>query len=309
MNINLLATFRGDILMEQYKVIGIGDNVVDKYVHQGMMYPGGNALNFCAYARMCGMEASYLGKFGNDHIAQYIQKVIDDLGIERNHCRIFEGENGYARVTLEDGDRVFLGSNKGGIAKEKAWDFTENDLNYIKNFSVIHTSLNSYIEQNLATLKITNVPISYDFSVRWNDEYLEQICRYADISFLSCSHLTESERKREMLKAQKFGSKIVIGTVGENGSVALYKDQWMHQPAVLTDTVDTMGAGDSYITAFIVEMIRSSNAGKIFYGEDEDMLRSIKASMEKGAVFAAKICQINGAFGYGTPIRCLDSEE
>uniref|UniRef100_A0AAE9PU85 PfkB family carbohydrate kinase n=1 Tax=Paenibacillus polymyxa TaxID=1406 RepID=A0AAE9PU85_PAEPO len=139
--------------MEQYKVIGIGDNVVDKYVHQGMMYPGGNALNFCAYARMCGMEASYLGKFGNDYIAQYIQKVIDDLEIEHSHCRIFEGENGYARVTLEDGDRVFLGSNKGGIAKEKAWDFTENDLNYIKNFSVIHTSLNSYIEQDLATLK------------------------------------------------------------------------------------------------------------------------------------------------------------
>uniref|UniRef100_A0AAE9TIQ8 PfkB family carbohydrate kinase n=2 Tax=Paenibacillus polymyxa TaxID=1406 RepID=A0AAE9TIQ8_PAEPO len=112
-----------------------------------------------------------------------------------------------------------------------------------------------------------------------------------------------------MLKAQKLGSKIVIGTVGENGSVALYKDQWMHQPAVLTDTVDTMGAGDSYITAFIVEMIKSSKAGKIFYGEDEDMLRSIKASMEKGAVFAAKICQINGAFGHGTPIRCSDSKE
>ena len=26
------------------RVIGIGDNVVDKYLHSGMMYPGGNAL-------------------------------------------------------------------------------------------------------------------------------------------------------------------------------------------------------------------------------------------------------------------------
>ena len=33
-------------------VIGIGDNVVDKYAHTQTMYPGGNALNFAAYAAM-----------------------------------------------------------------------------------------------------------------------------------------------------------------------------------------------------------------------------------------------------------------
>ncbi|MCA1291432.1 fructoselysine 6-kinase [Paenibacillus sp. alder61] len=288
--------------MEQYKVIGIGDNVVDKYVHQGVMYPGGNALNFSAYARMCGMNSSYLGKFGNDQVAHYIQRVLDELEIEHSRCRIFEGENGYARVTLEDGDRVFLGSNKGGIAKEKPWNFTEDDLDYIKQFSVIHTSLNSYIEEDLATLKTSHVPVSFDFSVRWNDEYLERVCRYADISFLSCSHITESEREREMRKAQAFGSKLVIGTVGENGSFALYKDQWIYQPAVLTETEDTMGAGDSYLTAFLIGMIRSSENGTLFADSDEEMLRKIKASMEQGAAFAAKICRINGAFGHGTAI-------
>ena len=288
--------------MKEYKVIGIGDNVVDKYVHQGIMYPGGNALNFCAYARMCDMEAAYLGKFGSDKVAEYNQKVLDQLEVEHSHCKIFQGENGYARVTLEKGDRVFLGSNKGGIAKEKAWDFTKDDLNYVKEFSIIHTSLNSYIEHDLATLKKCDVPISYDFSVRWNDEYLEQVCKYVDISFLSCSHLTESERKREMLKAQKLGSKIVVGTVGEKGSFALYKDSWLYQPAVLTETVDTMGAGDSYLAAFLVEMIRNSEDDKIISDKNEDMLPRIQSSMAKGAIFATMVCQINGAFGYGTAI-------
>lgn len=36
--------------MEKYKVIGIGDNVVDKYVHQGLMYPGGKRLELL---RLC----------------------------------------------------------------------------------------------------------------------------------------------------------------------------------------------------------------------------------------------------------------
>ena len=32
------------------KVIGIGDNVCDKYIHLNMMFPGGQALNFAVYA-------------------------------------------------------------------------------------------------------------------------------------------------------------------------------------------------------------------------------------------------------------------
>lgn len=31
-------------------VIGIGDNVCDKYIHLKTMFPGGQALNFAAYA-------------------------------------------------------------------------------------------------------------------------------------------------------------------------------------------------------------------------------------------------------------------
>ena len=43
-------------------VIGIGDNVVDKYVHTQTMYPGGNALNFAAYAHaeaQCGLSGDF----------------------------------------------------------------------------------------------------------------------------------------------------------------------------------------------------------------------------------------------------------
>lgn len=32
------------------KVLGLGDNVVDKYMHIHTMYPGGNALNIAVTA-------------------------------------------------------------------------------------------------------------------------------------------------------------------------------------------------------------------------------------------------------------------
>ena len=34
------------------KVLGLGDNVCDVYLHTGTMYPGGQAVNFAVYARM-----------------------------------------------------------------------------------------------------------------------------------------------------------------------------------------------------------------------------------------------------------------
>ena len=44
---------------EEMKVIGIGDNVCDKYIHLKTMFPGGQALNFAAYAGMLGADAAY----------------------------------------------------------------------------------------------------------------------------------------------------------------------------------------------------------------------------------------------------------
>ena len=45
------------------RVIGIGDNVCDKYEHLKTMFPGGQALNFSVYAKMLGADASYMGVF------------------------------------------------------------------------------------------------------------------------------------------------------------------------------------------------------------------------------------------------------
>ena len=58
------------------RVLGLGDNVVDKYMHIRTMYPGGNALNFAVYAKMFGIEAGYLGVFGDDEAAAHVYEDV-----------------------------------------------------------------------------------------------------------------------------------------------------------------------------------------------------------------------------------------
>lgn len=40
------------------KVLGLGDNVVDKYENLGIMYPGGNSLNFAVFAKNWDMKVA-----------------------------------------------------------------------------------------------------------------------------------------------------------------------------------------------------------------------------------------------------------
>ena len=103
------------------KVIGIGDNVVDDYAHIRTMFPGGNALNFSVYASMLGCESAYLGVFGSDVAADHVQQTLAEISVGTSHCHCADGPNGRAILTIEDGERVFISSNKGGSASPSRW--------------------------------------------------------------------------------------------------------------------------------------------------------------------------------------------
>lgn len=120
--------------------LGFGDNVVDRYEHINTMYPGGNAVNFAVYAKKCGAARSaYMGIFGNDAAAEHVIASLEDEGVELAKCKQLIGENGAARVTVVDGDRVFLGSNEGGIRGDARYVLDRFDLAYMKQFDVVHS--------------------------------------------------------------------------------------------------------------------------------------------------------------------------
>ena len=119
------------------RVIGIGDNVCDKYYPAKIMYPGGQAMNFSIYAKMLGADAAYMGVFGRDEVADHVIRTLDELGVDHSRCRQYDGENGYAKVRLVDGDREFIMSNKGGIVNEHPLELTKEDLDYIRTESSI----------------------------------------------------------------------------------------------------------------------------------------------------------------------------
>lgn len=286
------------------KVLGIGDNVCDKYLHLKQMFPGGQALNFSVYAKLLGKNSAYIGVFGTDDVAKHIQNTLDELKVEHKNCRIVSGENGYAMVNLVNGDRVFLGSNKGGVLKENPISLDEKDLEYIKEFSVVHTSNNSYFDDELYKIYEIGVPISYDFSLQWKDkERVERVSKYLTYAFLSCGDLPEEEVKNICKKINSLGCKIIVATRGSLGAFIYDGKEFFLQPPKLVKALDTLGAGDSFATAFLVTLTEAyEKNSKEMKNNREFFLKNLKEAMKNGAEFASKTCKVYGAFGYGKEI-------
>ena len=277
-------------------VVGFGDNVVDIYTHSNKQYPGGNCVNFAVYAKMFGAKRSaYMGYFGTDVNADHVIEALHNEKIETVKCKKISGENGYSRCKLENGDRVFLDYNEGGVRSRHIYELAEFDIEYLKQFDLVHCGNYCYMESQLPKIKEANIPLSFDFSDDSTEEYYMQIAPLVTYAFCSYDG-TDEEVKKHLKKVSDLGPEIVCASRGAKGCMLYCNGKYYEQKAVpIEKVVDTMGAGDSLITTF---MVGYTDARKKGISQDE----AIVSSIAEAAKFAAEICQIDGAFGYGREI-------
>lgn len=203
-------------------VLGFGDNVVDKYEHIKTMYPGGNAVNFAVFAKKLGVERSaYMGIFGSDAEAEHVIASLEDEDIELLRCQQVLGVNGAARVTVDEtGDRIFLGSNEGGIRGDMRYVIDRFAAEYVRGFDLVHSGNYCFTERELPKIKAAGVPISFDFSDDSTDEYFEQIAPFVTYAFMSMGDASLEDIKSKLEWVKALGPQIVCASRGSKGSVA-----------------------------------------------------------------------------------------
>jgi fructoselysine 6-kinase len=274
-------------MTEAAGLVGIGDNVVDLYLDQGVYYPGGNALNVAVLARRFGLpETAYVGIVGNDPEGDHIRAAMLAEGLSDAWLRRAEGESGKARVTLDSGDRVFVGSNKGGVRRRLMLRMDDGDLALVARLGHVHSSCFSYIEPELPRIRAAARGLSFDFSTGRDPAYLAQVCPHVTLAFLSGSDLDEDGSRALIAAVHRHGAPRVCITQGERG--ALYSDGRgvVRQGIVPARVVDTMGAGDAFIAGFLAATICGDTAA---------------AALPRAAAFAARACEWAGAFGHPHP--------
>lgn len=284
------------------KMIGIGDNVVDRYINKNRMFPGGNAVNFAVYAAQCGEVAAYLGVIADDREGRLVRDSLIDVGVDVSMSPLTPGcVTERCDVELIDGDRVFVGVSYGAGGEHRPLRLTEEHLEYLRGFDVIHCGCYAYMEDEMSKLKDQKAFRTFDFSCEpkyRSKEYLSKICPYIDIALFSAEEMTEDEREALAAEVTAYGVRYVLVTNGKKGQV-LYDGKNRYQGVVkLLEPVDTMGAGDSFFASFVVSIMRNGLLETGTLSEE-----ALNRSFDFAAGFSARNCLVEGAYGFGSPIE------
>lgn len=288
--------------MSTVRVLGLGDNIVDRFVDRGVEYPGGNAVNVAVFARQLGAEAAYLGVFGDDEHGRFVRQAIEDCGVDTSRSSVRPGPNGVTEIETVDGERRFLGWNEGGVTISDPVRLGEEDLRYVSGFSLVHSSAYSGVIPELPKLASTRVLRSYDLSSEpefRTTGYLEAVGPWVDLALVSLGSLSRTETWAELRRIASHGPALVLGTQGDDGAVLFDGDAYYYSDAasVPGPFVDTMGCGDAYVSAFVVELLRSG-----WRRNARPSGAALHRSMRRAAQFAARQCTVEGAFGHGRAV-------
>ncbi len=266
-------------------LLTLGDNVVDRYLERGVLYPGGNAVNVAVHGRRCGAGAAYIGAVGTDLAGRAVLDALVAEGVDTSMLRVVEGPNASADVRVVDGNRVFDHGDPG----VSRFVLTPADFAAVAAATIVHTGECSMVEDKLADISAEAPRLSFDFSERPHD-YIAEYAPLVDIAIRSLPFATVDEAVYQAQRIQDLGPSLVAVTMGAGGAVALQGEQVVYAQAPATPVVDTLGAGDAFIGRLLTGLIGNTPLATL---------------LGAATAYAASTCATFGAFGYETSLEGL----
>lgn len=230
------------------KLAAVGDNCMDVYKSLNKAYPGGNPVNVAVYFVRLGGEASYTGVVGTDRYGALMKEKIKEKGVDVSHICMQEGSTAVTYVELVDGERIFGDYEEGVLANFK---LTEEQIAFIGKHDMLVTGLWGNIHNDLSKIKESGIQIAFDAATRPDEEVVQIALPWVDYLFFAFGDEDTAVLRDKMKELHQKGPKMVISTLGEQGSIVYDGKEFTRFGIVPCQVVDTMGAGDSYIAGFL----------------------------------------------------------
>ena len=283
--------------MSKVKILGCGVATMDIYPDKHRMYPGGNEYNVACNAALLGAQAGFLGVFGDDKAGEILEDTLEYLQVDTSMCHHEIGSSGYSLVKLkDDGDRIFLDWNQKGVTDLYPIQFSDEELEYIRTYDVMTLGRVADVSDEMIKRlhERDGISICYDFHAAFTDADIEAIAPHIKYGFFSCSHLDEEEIQRILKKAVDLGCDIAIGTQGCDPIYAYDGDCYFIHEVHKIDAIDALGAGDSFIGAFLTDYLSVDEDDDV-----KDPQEKIEHALFAAAEHAATVVVKEGSVGIG----------
>lgn len=234
--------------------------------------PGGAPANVAVAVARLGMESAFLGMVGDDPFGHYLAGVLQDEGVNTDGLRFSDqARTMLAFVSLrEDGERSFMFYRhpSADMLMEKG----DLALNIIEDARAFHFGSITMITEpaRSATLAAADHArkhgklISYDPNLRralWESDDAAKAGMllgfdYAHIVKISDEELTFLTGGDSVEPLWHDQTRMIVVTYGEKGAVLHLKDGTTYRnPGFRVSTVDTTGAGDSFVAGLLVGIL------------------------------------------------------
>jgi fructoselysine 6-kinase len=264
-------------------VVAIGDNITDCYLDDGLMFPGGNAVNVAVYAARAGRRSAYVGVVGDDARGRLLRESLLAEGVEVERLAVRPGPTAYALVRHVGGERIFTGMQRGvGLLHPEP-----DDLRFASRGQIAHSTYCSGMEEYLPALaEVTRV--SFDFDAHLADDYARDLIPHVWVAEFSASGLSDGDCESLLRWAHAHGATYAIATRAAHGAMFFDGAAIAAVAAERLAPLDTLGAGDAFI-GWALNGLLSAQAPA--------------ALLAASAEAAGQACLSLGGYGYGVPLQ------
>lgn len=249
---------------------------------------GGATANLAVAVSRLGLKSAFIGKVGDDHFGHFAKAELERENVDISNLMLDENH----QTALAFVDLHKRGSEKYTFYRRESADmfisYNEINTKLIDECKVFHFGSLTLIQEPSCEATINAVKyakrhnkiITYDPNFRsslWKTpeeafDKMNMMVNYCDIIKFSDAEfqfMTNSDNLiRGVANLLKLGVKIVLISQGANGCVVASRKGIQQIPTHKIDIVDTTGAGDAFLGAFIYKIL--SGGKKIEeYSNDE----------------------------------------
>ena len=256
MSVLVFGSLNLDLVTYADKLPAIGETIVGEKL---LKFPGGKGLNQAIAARRAGSEVLMVGSIGNDADGDYLFNILKSENIDPKFITKTSEQTGIAVIEVsksaENRIIIIAGANSKTRFSNEVLTSSPSVTVSLAQLETPIAEVAKFIHESKAAGKITILnpaPIQkLDQQLLQDTDYL--IANETEASFLigsAVEHLSKDEAVTIARQLQNNGSKKVIITLGEQGSVYLDQEKELFIPAYKVKAVDTTAAGDAFCGAF-----------------------------------------------------------
>lgn len=251
-------------------IVGLGEVLTDQFPDYEK--PGGAPANVVYNLGQLGNEALLVSAVGADEIGRMLRNFLTENGLDTRYVQESGKPSGTVKVTFSGSEASY------DITQDVAWDDIRWNPGLQELAARTHAVCFSTLSQRAATssatiqrflqavpsdcLRVLDVNLRPPFFSR---ETIEASLRLANVVKVNEHEYAEIEALLGQgdlrgLLLHEFGLRLLIVTLGKNGSRCITADTDTHYPTqpIDTSTGDSVGVGDAFIACVIHHLLKET---------------------------------------------------